>query len=28
MDEIGVDISRHKPITFEETGRAEGLVST
>jgi len=25
MDEIGVDISRHKPITFEELDDLEGL---
>src|SRR5215471_11308565 len=25
MDEIGIDISRHKPITFEELDELEGL---
>jgi len=25
MDEIGIDISRHKPLTFEELDELEGL---
>ena len=28
MAEIGVDISRHKPITFEELDEWEGSIST